>query len=500
MISRPAALVLACVVTACGASADPALPRSPPAAAAPPPPTTTAPTLAAAPAPEGPWGIRFVRSCLVYAPTQLFASGDRVFACSGGIYDAESGALTGFQADDAYAVGLLHDSSLWRVLDTDWRMRVRTESGALEPFTADAPIWEIAASSDGSRRLGRGDDALYWLDEAARTASPVEGSERCASALAIGFTREGAPACLVACDDVSCVRTLGPDGGEARLPRRAVGDARFDPRGGVVLVRWEDGAAFLDTAGHVLAERPLARAEGQEASFLASTDAGAMLVATDVATELWSLEGTSVRVEHVLDEPAHEAIFAGPHVVATVRNGEVVWARRGVAASPSLPPPSPPAGFRALTPGEDGRVTTFEEDGMVLNRDPGDVAAFTSQDGEIVVRRSDAGELARFTDDAAWAAAVATRFVEHGSERWAYWFRDAEGHRTVLGHAYIGGCERTHFDVRVTERGDVLEVWSYATAEREGVRGALGERPSDAHEIVEARDDTFHGDPSTGPL
>ena len=133
-----------------------------------------------------------------------------------------------------------------------------------------------------------------------------------------------------------------------------------------------------------------------------------------------------------------------------------------------------------------------------------EVAAF-EHPGEgfahVVVAWSDRAELARFEhDDAAWGRAVMARYVEHGSERTAHVYRDASGARRLRGHAYIGGCERTHIDVRVRELPDALEHWTMHTGEREHVDALLGAIPPSAIAIDDGWRDRYAGDPSTGAI
>jgi hypothetical protein len=160
-----------------------------------------------------------------------------------------------------------------------------------------------------------------------------------------------------------------------------------------------------------------------------------------------------------------------------------------------------PAGFEPLAPDVDGDTRSFEGDGAVIGRDLADVAAFSSESqgyAHIVVSRSDAAELARFADDdERWAHMVAARYVDRGDDRWARWWRDDEGTRTLRGHTYIGGCERTHIDYLVVERGPTLELWTTYTA-RGDVDGVYGALPSRAREVAEQRAPAYPGDPSIG--
>ena len=115
----------------------------------------------------------------------------------------------------------------------------------------------------------------------------------------------------------------------------------------------------------------------------------------------------------------------------------------------------------------------------------------------VVVSRSEAVELSRFDDLEGWASAAAARYVDPGSQRWAKAWRGEAG-REMRGHAYIGGCERTHIDVVVRERGPVLERWRVYTSDGESGDAILGETPSHARSLASVRGDSYEGDPSIG--
>lgn len=511
------------VASACGpaAAAEPAPTRAP----------VPAPTRASVPAPTHlPWAIRFSRACSVWESSSLAVTQAHVFSCGHSIYDASSAALVDVQRARLRPLGSAGALSLWELSEPDAAARLVVRDEALRMHSVDlaggrhtrpcaagwielddgrgtcarAELRQGMSAPDGRSVLVWSDTQLLRVDLVSRRVLSLPHGDACAGAIGVGFDADGQVQCMVsASSGETLLRTLGAE--EAR--DRALGahyyHARWSPRGDAILAQRTGALVFLDAEGAPAAERELSQSDHGEEGVLDVSLTGAALVTGRGATELWTLEGGAIRVQPVFAGLATRGAFVGESVVLELSSRATVWLHRGAPrALSSAPVPSAPPGFTALLPDQEGDAPTFEGDGDTLNRDLGDVAAFSGESAHVVVSRSDASELARFADDdAAWARMVAARYVERGSDRWAYFHRDAAGRRVVVGHSYIGGCERTHTDVRVTELdGQTLERWRVYSGERDGIDSILGAHPSDAVEILSARSDTYEGDPSIGSL
>ncbi len=362
------------------------------------------------------------------------------------------------------------------------------EDAAAEIEPVGAESTDTAAPAEPAARATAEADEARWAPRFVRKCSEW--------AMDVLFVEEGQ---LIACNGA----VYDPETGELVDVREGVehpGPAGDDTQAedGARLEIAEGEARWLDGDGRVLATRS---APGHPFVLDTSGD-GARLVSGDEGTELWRLEDGAIRTETVHPRRADDGVFAGPHIVLSLPPRTAVWLHRGEPGSlAELPPPEAPERFDRLEPDVDGDMPSFEGNGSIFGRDSVDVAAFDRRGSRftmITVSRSDAGELARFEDDAAWARMAAARYVEPGARRWARRWRDEAGHRVVRGHSYIGGCERVHIDVRVVERDGVLERWMIYTADGE-VDDVVGPIPEDAVEIVEARSDDYPGDPSIGP-
>lgn len=459
-----------------------------------------APAAAApAPAPLAPYRVRFVRPCPVWSGRPLLATTGYVMSCAR--HDAESGALIDVpdETDLPYGEVAVGERSVEAagtggliLRDADRRSR-RVASGTRFERA-------IAPSPDGARALVVGPDGLAELDLASAQLRPVAGSRACGGASEVGYDAEGRAQCVVYADGAAALRTVGL---EEAAPLASYRHLRWDPRGGRLLVFFTDDVArWLRSDGAVIAERP-----AEEARLLAIGPEGEALVEVEgERTERWTLQGDAIEVETLFPRPASEAAFAGSQIVLSLRTPGVVWLHRGPARrAPDADVPAP-EGFTPLEPAVDaGWPVWRSETGGQWPRAANDVAAFVQRGGYVALRVASAerAELARFeADDAAWARVVAARFVEAGDERWATYWRDDEG-RALRGHAYIGGCERTHVDVRVRERGDAIELRVMHTGlqqqDREALlRAGLGAVPADALPAPGVDGGGYPGDPSIG--
>jgi hypothetical protein len=220
----------------------------------------------------------------------------------------------------------------------------------------------------------------------------------------------------------------------------------------------------------------------------------------DGAAEIWRRRGGATVIESVAPVGIEDGAFVGEDEVVILTTTRVaLWLHRGPAAElPDLGAPAVPAGFTRLRETLDGTQVVFEgEDGSIVSRRPGAIAAFSSDEPsvEVTIHRTDAAELSAF-GGAAWGDAVAARYLEPGHERWAFTWTD-EGGRVFRGHTYIGGCERTHIDVLVRERGAVLERW-IAYSPRGRIGSAHPATPHDAAAVAVTAD-SWGGETSTGP-
>jgi len=457
-----------------------------------------APAAAApAPAPLDPYRVRFVRPCPVWSGRPLLATTGYVMSCAR--HDAESGALIDVPDEtdlpyDEVAVGERSVEAAGTggliLRDADRRSR-RVASGTRFERA-------IAPSPDGARALVVGPDGLAELDLASAQLTPVAGSRACGGASQVGYDAEGRAQCVVYADGAAALRTVGL---EEAAPLASYRHLRWDPRGGRLLVFFTDDVArWLRSDGAVIAERP-----AEEARLLAIGPEGEALVEVEgERTERWTLQGDAIEVETLFPRPASAAAYAGSQIVLSLPTSTFVWLHRGPARRPPVGDLEPPEGFTRLAAGEeDGSPVWRSETGGSWPREGSDVAAFVRRHVVVTVARTDRAELARFeADDAAWARVVAARFVEPGAERWATYWRDDEG-RALRGHAYIGGCERTHVDVLARERGDAIELRVMHTGlqqqDREALlRAGLGAVPADALPAPGVDGGGYPGDPSIG--
>ena len=459
----------------------------------------------------GPYAVRFVRSCLQWSATELLGSDRHIFGCNGAVFDGASGELLEVRDDDP-SIGLaaVGERSLWRRSDDDDVAIL--SAGLAQEITvhADVHFADAVPSPDGRRVALASDDGLYLLELEGRSLRPHPGAGACATNLGYGFSPDGRLQCAIGEDGAFSLLTFDGRGGEVRSPLPDLLFARWTRNGAHIVGVGESAVHWLDSSGRVVTSEP--HAAGVE---LLASDADSVVVAEDGRTELWSLRSGQAEVEVLYDRRAEAAAVSGDQIVLSVVPNTLVWLRRteGAAATPSpaanaatasLPIPDPPAGFTALEAGSDGTESVFRGSQVLFNRAPHEIAAFV-RDGRgfaiVRVMRSDADEMAHFaSNDAAWAAAVATRYVEAGAQRWAKFFRDEEGSRVLRGHAYIGGCERTHFDVLVRERGQILERWVVATNDGRSMDAILGPIPGEARAVQRARSDEYRGDPSVGPV
>ena len=465
-------------------------PASAPAASPPAPP----------PGPAGPWAVRTVLSCSEWAGVDAFATATHVFGCDGAIFDRASGALIDARLRRGAPIARFGEGTVWRTGTYDEpTLTFRDAQLRPRPAVAMPPGVSLDSAAAGGDLLLRGDArytdvAVYELDPTRGAARALEGSEVCAGARGLGRTPSGVQ-CVVPCAedaDRSCLRTVGVDG---ELPIPAVHGVIWVGDEGRFVARGVDGTArLMSSGGEVLATR-----EGCQDVELRDVSGDALLVAREDRAELWRVVDDALEVELVYGRRPSEGAFAGDEIVLAVSHG-LVWLHRGAPrALPTLPLPTPPDGFTALRSTADGESASFEGEGDTYPRGPNDVAAFVARGrfALVVVSRSEAVELSRFDDLEGWASAAAARYVDPGSQRWAKAWRGEAG-REMRGHAYIGGCERTHIDVVVRERGPVLERWRVYTSDGEGGDAILGETPSHARSLASVRGDSYEGDPSIG--
>lgn len=449
-------------------------------------------------APPMPWAVRFARSCSGWDYSGgVVATDAYVFACSNGAYDPTSGELVDVQRE---AFELLAASST--------RMLFRLNGTGVVVRDADLTIHALELP-DVHLVVARGDrvvmagSSIYEIDLAARRFTTLPQGDACAGAIAIGIAPSGRVECIADRNGSSIRIGLALEGPVENMIARSIDEARWLEDGGIVALT-SDSIVWLGEAGEILAERAWTQGEdGRPARILDVSHEGAALISSEGRTELWTRDGETIEIELVVDESAESGAFTGASIVLMTSGHGQLWMYRGPALTlPSAPPPMAPPGLETLEPTRNGGMPSFEGKDGEFVRGTGDVAAFWSNAlGLVAVSRSDTTEFARFAnDDAEWSRMVAARYVEGGELRWAYRFRDAEGRRVVLGHSYIGGCERTHIDVRIVEHDGFLERWTVQSSLREGVDEILGARPPDAVEIESARRDLYGGDPSIGAL
>lgn len=438
---------------------------------------------AALPAPSGPWAVRYIRACAEWSHSTLLATDRHLFACDGSVFELASGRLVRARGAFELPLAAVGERSVWSSLEVD---AIVIRDVALGATRVEGPGYARSAARtlDGRGVMLAGDPVrVVSLDDGA--VRDVPDAARCADTEPIGFTHGGAVACVRSDGARSVLVTVGR-AEEAVLP--TIADARFDPRGGGLVVRSPDAVHFVDESGRVLASRAI----DSEARLLDVGPDGSALIALEDRTERWWRDGTEVAVEAVYARAADDGVLAGARI-ALARHGQLVWLERGATrALPAIDAPAPPPGWRALEANEG----EWNGEGRAYPRDPGDLAAFTSDHGFLRVGASDSDELAGL-DDEAWARATMGRYVERGTDRWARTWRDG-AQRVLRGHSYIGGCERTHVDVLVRERDGWLERRIAYTAR--GAGDALGVVPGDARSVDDGYEDRYAGDPSTGPI
>lgn len=432
------------------------------------------------PDPARPWTVRFVRACSEWSYATARADSRHIVACERAVYDRATGVLLRIAPAGHEHVGARGEWSYWSasegvILATEGAREPIAIAGDLSPVEA-AATGELIAHGSGSYHRVRG-----------ATAELIGGSEICDPAVAMRADGDVVQ-CLVRDDEGTTLRAVGQNTRVA-LPR--LDDARWT---GSHWIAVGDRVYWIDEAGSIVHQR-----DAIEPRLLDVSTDGA-LVSSDGRTEIWRLDGDGLAIEPVYARRSDEGAFAGDQIVLLLSSRNIVWLHRGEPrALPELPAPTPPRGFVALRPAVDDDSASWQGEAGTFNRGPNDVAAFSRERpwAHVVVSRSDALELSRFTDDAAWAAMAAARYLDDGSERWARHWRGEEG-RVMRGHTYIGGCERTHIDVVVRERGEVLETWVVHSAHGRGFDSILGAMPDGSVEIREARSDDYRGDPSIG--
>lgn len=498
---RAATTVLLTLATLIGCDGDPE-PRL-----APEPEPGAGP--AAAPAPEppsppAPWTVRAIRSCSAWASATVLATEAHLFVCDGAVFDVGTTRLVRGGFDLGSRIAARGTRSAWTDPGAE-SVLLRDGAGGERRFeVGDSVMGPGAFSRDGRRLALRGDSALRVLDLETGEVAVPEGAERCAAATAVGFRADGSPQCITRREDRKVLVTLGR-AEEVEVPDAYA--ARWIPERGQIVARSHEALSWITDEGAPVAERAADRQHG----LLAVREDGSALVTTNGddrgsaadrqgRVERWWLEDGEVRTEVVYERAADRGAFVGDDEIALMVFENLVWLHRGPALElPELPEPQPPEGYERYRATEEH---TFEGARGTFARAPHDVAMFGATDPEgglLRVSRSDAEELAGFEGLDAWARAVMSRYVEVGTDRWAKAWTDEDGARVLRGHSYIGGCERTHIDVLVRERGQTLERWVALNGDptRDGPFARI---PDDAHDVEDGIVDRYAGDPSTGPL
>lgn len=483
------AIALFSLVVLALAGCDRDAPAPAPELAPEPAPAAATPT----PEPLAPWAVRTVRTCSTWSGSTLQATDRHLFACDGATFDARTARLVrgGFQVQRRLATQ--GDRSAWAVLDAN---AVAIFDGSLHERRISVPdAWfgGGAFSADGSRLLLVDEHGLSMLALRTGTLSRPDGAERCTDAVGLGFDGEGRPQCVVPRDEGDALVTLGA--GEVALE----GAQSAHWAGDFVVVHTGEAIRWLRTDGTLVAQRDAAHRQG----VLDVRDDGAVIVSGDAfgrgtvnervgATERWWLEGDVVHHETLYDRPSERGVFVGDEIALAVFE-HVVWLHRGPAADLDRSPPATPEGYERLPAHEH----TFGDDNF--ERGPEDVARFSSRNSSLLLSRTHADELAGFEGLDAWARAAMSRYVEVGTERWAKAWAEPDGSRVLRGHSYIGGCERTHIDVLVRERGETLERWVAMSGEPTQ-DGPFASMPDDARDVSDTIVEGYAGDPSTGPI
>ncbi|MFK7986243.1 MAG: hypothetical protein AB8I08_09440 [Sandaracinaceae bacterium] len=491
---RACLAIVVLTLLGCGASSSDSASVDPPAA------ETEAP--ASADPAASPWTVRVVRTCNVWTGSMLLGTQDRLFACSGAQFDAETTALlhSGGHRYPPRELASLGTLAAWTDPNEGY---VAVDDGVGPPrrTTVEDEVEGGAFSPDGTRLAFGVLEGVRVLDRAAGRVSTPEGAERCANTRQLGFDARGRVQCAVRSEEGGQdLVTLGS--ASVRLPNSQF--VRWLPNGAGIVTRDDAAIAWRASNGSLLAEH----AAPTEYTLLSVGSDGSALIATEGdgrgeygsagRTERWWRDGSEVRTEVVYPHSAYSAVYVGDEIALRVFD-DVIWLHRGAPfALPELPLPEAPEGYLVY---ETTDAHTYEGERGTFARALNDVVMFGPRgEGALLrVSRSDAAELARYTDLDGWARAAMARYLEPGNERWAKAFHDDDGNRVMRGHSYIGGCERAHVDVLVRERGTALERWrAYGSAPT--TVGPLGRIPDDAHDIEDGVPEGYAGDPSIGPL
>lgn len=458
-----------------------------------------------------PWARRFARSCTEWGRRDVVATERHVFTCEGAAFERETGELVGVLPHDRFGGRAVSGGSVWRSFEHQALLFLDHELRVAARVPVDRSVHAVAGGLGGDRVLAIG-DSLHVVDVATRRVAPVEGSEVCDGALEFGFRADGRIQCMVPCEDgEECLRTIG-ESTAVRLPD--VQFARWDAEGRSIFALGFEDAYWLGVDGTVEAQVHLGETEDRRILGLAPSGRRALVGLlrgrgeSGGRVDMLTRDAGEVRVEPLVEIGATEGAFVGEdQVVIGTLSSDLLWLHRGEpAVLPPTPLPVMPEGFAVRRPVMDGPVMTFGgEDGSMITRDLTDVAAFDAPElyVSVTVSRSDAAEFARFDDDTAWGRMVAARYLADGSERWAIVTRDGD-QRVLRGHYFIGGCERTHTDVVVRERGAVLERLEVHTGtvqrNREArVERALGPVP-EGTSLLDPEASGYAGDPSVGRL
>ncbi|MEM9069093.1 MAG: hypothetical protein AAGE52_11335 [Myxococcota bacterium] len=470
------------------------------------------------------WGLRFVRPCSW--GWKLFDGGDWLLACNS-IFDTNGRYLQRKPNQSPLArvpQGTLWASGFWSADDDDVALLVRDASFAVtRRFALDKPVTRAAFFD--SRIFGVGREGVISIDLEHETIAPVDGT--CANNDTVFVSPSGQLHCYANQEGTT---TLFRDGEVLLRDDGYLDNIRVDAQGRYVGqhendLLWFDAEgeplhrearpdrirllALLEDAALVHAEGRIERwryaneelevspVQGATDAALLDRDGERFLLLLDGNVEVWTDRGGELDREPVTrassdpnrrSEPAGR--FVGPHVV--VRVGDtLLWFSRGADAAL----PSGEVSFAdrfedctRLTRNERG---DFEGEAGTFVGDPSDVRAYTCDGTFLRVALSDASEFGGFEEDLAWGKAVMDRYGSYGAERWAYSWRDESGDRLLVGHYYIGGCERTHFLLTFAERGETIEHYV-----RAGEHSFLS-IPEHAQRIA-IDEGAYQGDPSIG--
>jgi len=452
-----------------------------------------------------PWTRRFARACTEWSGSTVLATDRHVFACDHAVFDRETGELVTVMPRTRFDGVAVNGGSLWRSFEEEGLLFLDHELQIVWRLPMPERPEGYAASPDGDRLLAFG-DSLAVIDLERRREARSPGAEACDDAFAAGFTADGNIQCLVRCGEDSCLRTLGRAGS---TPLPALSDARWARTGRAIFAVDSRRAYWLELDGTVRERIELAGI--REPQILDIAPSGErVLLGSSARTVILARDGDETHEEHVVEVGSTSGAFAGEdQVVVGTQTQDTLWLHRGEPQTlPTLPLPQLPDSFVQYRPTRAGVAMDFVNEEGSITRGLTDVAAFDDRDSSapVYVARSDASELARFTrDDTAWGRAAADRYLVLGAERWAVVARDAEGRRVLRGHAYIGGCERTHTDLLLREDRGVLErLIIYTGVEQRHrellVDRAVGPTPAGALRILNPDDSGYAGDPSIGPV